>query len=54
MKNQFWITYKTSIKFTTFKQTLLYGVFPYYIRGVASIGFRVIWMVILSFIVHNY
>ena len=54
MKNQFWTTYTASMKFTTFKQMLLYAVFPYYIRGVASIGFRVIWMVILSFIVHNY
>ena len=52
--NQVWVTYTTGWMVYPWRKIVLYGAIPMYIRGIAAIFFRLIWLIIFSFIVHSY
>ena len=54
VKNQAFKAYTTGWFIYPIPKFFLYGTIPRYIRGIASIAFRLVWLIIFSFIVHNY
>ena len=54
VKNQAMKAYTTGWIIYPIPKLFLYGTVPQYIRGIAAIGFRLVWLIVFSFIVHNY
>ena len=54
VKNQAIRAYVTGWYIYPIPKFFLYGTVPQYIRGIAAIVFRLVWLIVFSFIVHNY